>query len=255
MYFFCYRILNFFNTTSDEYSVVFTSGCTAALKLLAETFLFGNDTTESNKTDRVESGCFCYLLDNHTSVQGMREIAIEKRAKVMCLQVDQLRQVDVSMCFLQSQGRSSDLGNSLFAYPAQSNFSGHRYPLGWVNDVKSKKFPFQRDFSDDSWFICLDAASFVSTSPLDMTVVKPDFLALSFYKIFGYPTGLGKSIHFLFRGAYFLQTSNVFLIISLSVDSIFTNICAYIYIYILHTHTHTHIYIYIYIYIFCHLIH
>ena len=32
------------------------------------------------------------------------------------------------------------------------------------------------------------------TSPLDLSVWKPDFVAISFYKMFGYPTGLGALI-------------------------------------------------------------
>jgi len=31
----------------------------------------------------------------------------------------------------------------------------------------------------------------VPSSPLDLTMVSPDFVSISFYKIFGYPTGLG----------------------------------------------------------------
>lgn len=41
------------------------------------------------------------------------------------------------------------------------------------------------------WFCLLDAATFVSTNTLDLSVHKPDFVALSFYKMFGLPTGLG----------------------------------------------------------------
>ncbi len=37
----------------------------------------------------------------------------------------------------------------------------------------------------------LDAAAFAPTSPLDLSKYKPDFVSLSFYKIFGYPTGIG----------------------------------------------------------------
>lgn len=37
----------------------------------------------------------------------------------------------------------------------------------------------------------LDAAAFVPTSPLDLSVHQPDFVTLSFYKMFGYPTGIG----------------------------------------------------------------
>ncbi len=37
----------------------------------------------------------------------------------------------------------------------------------------------------------LDAAAFVPTNRLDLSVVKPDFVTVSFYKMFGYPTGVG----------------------------------------------------------------
>jgi len=48
----------------------------------------------------------------------------------------------------------------------------------------------------------LDAASFVSTSKLDLKKYTPDFVALSFYKIFGFPTGMGALI--VKNGNYFL---------------------------------------------------
>ena len=37
----------------------------------------------------------------------------------------------------------------------------------------------------------LDAASFVPSNRLDLSRCHPDFVSISFYKIFGYPTGLG----------------------------------------------------------------
>jgi len=39
--------------------------------------------------------------------------------------------------------------------------------------------------------VLLDAAAFVPTNPLDLSVVQPDFVVISFYKMFGYPTGVG----------------------------------------------------------------
>ena len=41
------------------------------------------------------------------------------------------------------------------------------------------------------WYVCLDAAGWVSSSSLDLSQYRPNFVALSFYKLFGYPTGLG----------------------------------------------------------------
>ena len=37
----------------------------------------------------------------------------------------------------------------------------------------------------------LDAAAFAPTNRLDLRAVNPDFVVVSFYKMFGYPTGVG----------------------------------------------------------------
>jgi selenocysteine lyase/cysteine desulfurase len=39
--------------------------------------------------------------------------------------------------------------------------------------------------------VLLDAAAFVPTNRLDLQRVKPEFACVSFYKMFGYPTGVG----------------------------------------------------------------
>jgi len=39
--------------------------------------------------------------------------------------------------------------------------------------------------------VIVDGAAFVPTSPLDLSLWKPDFVPISFYKMFGYPTGIG----------------------------------------------------------------
>ena len=41
------------------------------------------------------------------------------------------------------------------------------------------------------WLVLLDAAAFVPTNRLDLSAHKPDFVCISFYKLFGYPTGTG----------------------------------------------------------------
>ncbi len=70
--------------------------------------------------------------------------------------------------------------DNLFAYPAQSNFSGVKHPLDLVARAQTK-----------GWDVLLDAAAFVPTNRLDLTAVQPDFVTVSFYKMFGYPTGVG----------------------------------------------------------------
>jgi len=71
-------------------------------------------------------------------------------------------------------------GYNLFAYPAQSNFSSVKHPLEWIEKAHAH-----------GWDVLLDAAAFVPTNPLDLSKVKPDFVPISFYKMFGYPTGIG----------------------------------------------------------------
>ena len=41
------------------------------------------------------------------------------------------------------------------------------------------------------WDVLVDAAAFAPTSRLDLSVHTPDYIVLSFYKMFGYPTGIG----------------------------------------------------------------
>jgi selenocysteine lyase/cysteine desulfurase len=44
--------------------------------------------------------------------------------------------------------------------------------------------------------VVLDAAAHVATHPLDLRAVKPDFVCISFYKIFGLPTGEGCAVDY-----------------------------------------------------------
>jgi selenocysteine lyase/cysteine desulfurase len=73
-------------------------------------------------------------------------------------------------------------GPSLFAYPAQSNFTGVQHSLTWIQEAH-----------DQGSDVLLDAAALVPCHRLDLSLWHPDFVALSFYKMFGYPTGVGVS--------------------------------------------------------------
>jgi selenocysteine lyase/cysteine desulfurase len=68
----------------------------------------------------------------------------------------------------------------LLAYPAQSNFSGVQHPLRWIQTAH-----------EHGYDVLLDAAAYVPSNRLDLSVVKPDFVPVSWYKVFGYPTGVG----------------------------------------------------------------
>jgi molybdenum cofactor sulfurtransferase len=113
-------------------------------------------------------------------VNGIREFACAKGAAVNYIPIvppDLRANEDYLARALNSvqPGR-----NNLFAYPALSNFTGVQHPLEWIAEAQAR-----------GWDVLLDAASFTPTNRLDLSRWHPDFVDLSFYKMFGYPTGVG----------------------------------------------------------------
>src|SRR5207253_101113 len=72
---------------------------------------------------------------------------------------------------------------SLFAFPAQSNFSGVLHPLSLVEHARARGF-----------HVLVDIAAYVPSHPFSLRETPADFVAMSFYKLFGYPTGIGALI-------------------------------------------------------------
>lgn len=164
------RIRAFFDADRDEYEIIFTANASGALKLIGESYPF-------------ESGSrYTLIADNHNSVNGIREFAVSKGAVVDYIPLN--RDLRVDMSDLEPYLAQADSGpDNLFAYPAQSNFSGVKHPLDWVEKAKSAGYD-----------VLLDAAAYVPTSSLRLSEIKPDFVSLSFYKMFGFPTGVGALI-------------------------------------------------------------
>jgi molybdenum cofactor sulfurtransferase len=64
--------------------------------------------------------------------------------------------------------------------------------LSWCSDIPSGHVVVKGcEDTLGSWYVVLDAAALVSTSPLKLFPSGPHFVTLSFYKMFGFPTGLG----------------------------------------------------------------
>ncbi|XP_076163683.1 molybdenum cofactor sulfurase isoform X2 [Ptiloglossa arizonensis] len=180
-------ILDHFHTCSDDYTAIFTSSATASLKIIADTFLFNNEGTNNNLS---QAGHFIYTQDNHTSVLGMREVVAKNGAKITCLSHNNAFKV-FSAPLHSLTSSSQQNSNSLFVYPAQCNFSGLKYPLKWIENVHNGILSNIISNASTKWYVLLDASAFVSTNDLNLSIYKPDFVCLSFYKMFGYPTGIG----------------------------------------------------------------
>jgi selenocysteine lyase/cysteine desulfurase len=161
-------VLTYFNAPPGEYEAVFTHNASGALKLVGEAYPFGPGSH--------------YLLsfDNHNSVNGIREFARRGGAAVRYLPIYRtelrLDPQEVAAALKQREGS----GPSLFAFPAQSNFSGVQHPLEMIAEAREL-----------GWDVLVDAAAYAPTNRLDLARWKPDFVPLSFYKMFGHPTGIG----------------------------------------------------------------
>jgi molybdenum cofactor sulfurtransferase len=160
-------VLEYFNADPEEYVAIFTPNASGALKLVGESYPFG------------PGSYFLLLYDNHNSVVGIREFARGKGATCSYLPVlpPDLRLDEQQLITFLDRAPA---GHNLFAYPAQSNFSGVQHSLQWIEPAHAR-----------GWDVLVDGAAFVPTNRLDLSQCHPDFVSLSFYKIFGYPTGIG----------------------------------------------------------------
>ena len=153
---------------AGEYTAVFTLNASGALKLVGESFPFR------------PGGRLLMTADNHNSVNGIREFARARGAEVNYapLTVPELRVDEARLDALLD--RADRAQENLFAFPAQSNFSGVKHPLSLIERARGR-----------GWRVLVDAAAFAPTNRLDLKAARPDFAAVSFYKMFGYPTGVG----------------------------------------------------------------
>lgn len=161
------KVLHFFNASPDDFAVVFVANATAAIKLVAEAF-----------RDDSKGFWYAYHNDSHTSLIGPRELA---SCGSKCFASDE----DVEQ-WLEDKCDSTTMRECLkiFAYPAQSNMTGRQLPSHWP-----KKLREAASKSGSRIYTLLDAASLAATSPMDLSdpACTPDFISISFYKIFGFP--------------------------------------------------------------------
>ncbi|KJK75873.1 hypothetical protein H634G_09237, partial [Metarhizium anisopliae BRIP 53293] len=167
------RVLLHLNASPEDYHVIFTPNATGAAKLVGEAYPFARGAR------------LVLTADNHNSLNGLREYARRAGSKTRYVP---LRPKDLRIdteAVVEALGRRRPWPLSrpskrprprgLFAYPAQSNFSGVRHPLRWIKLAQ-----------DAGYDVLLDAAAYLPTSPLDLSTVNPSFVIVSWYKVFGF---------------------------------------------------------------------
>ena len=205
-------VLQHFGVDSTTHSVIFTSGATQALKLVGECFPFS------------KGSIFRYANTSHNSLVGVREYAALKGAK--CESMNVKINGETSNLFESIRGKVTNIKKAnnaddmkfdkkckytLTALPAECNWSGTKYDLSplknylrqentatsnqtttteFDNNSSSRHEPNKVARKED--YILIDGSKFVGLDIINLSKYPLiDYFVLSFYKIFGYPTGLG----------------------------------------------------------------
>ncbi|MBO1330147.1 aminotransferase class V-fold PLP-dependent enzyme [Streptomyces sp. VRA16 Mangrove soil] len=165
------RVLRFLDADPAEYTVIFTANASQAVKLVGEAYPFHGR----------RGPALLLTQDNHNSVNGVREFARSAGARVRLVPFsgEELR-VDGAAVRAALAARRQ---GGLFCFPAQSNFSGVRHPLEWVDQARRA-----------GWHTLLDAAAYLPTGTLSLRRTPADFAVVSWYKVFGYPSGVGSLV-------------------------------------------------------------
>ncbi|XP_065858151.1 uncharacterized protein [Euphorbia lathyris] len=161
------RIMSFMNVSEDEYTMVFTANQGSAFKIVAEAYPF---QSHSNVLT-------VYDYENE-SVKSMIENCKKKRARIMSAEFvwPGMRIQGRKLQKKLESKRKSKSRRGLFVFPLQSRVTGARYSYSWM-----------RIAEENGWHVLLDATSLGAKDmeTLGLSILKPDFLICSFFKIFG----------------------------------------------------------------------
>ncbi|CDO75966.1 hypothetical protein BN946_scf184888.g16 [Trametes cinnabarina] len=166
-------VLSFFRAPPG-YTVVFTANATGALKLIGESFPFGVGSA--------------YVLgaDSHNSVHGIRQFAKRRGAAISYIDSTDVGGFDAAEAkavLSRHRPRGESAPPCLFAMTGQSNISNSKNPLSMIEFAAAQ-----------GYYTLLDAAALAPTSVINLSETPVDAMAISFYKMFGFPTGVGALV-------------------------------------------------------------
>ncbi|KAJ7647908.1 methyltransferase type 11 [Roridomyces roridus] len=164
-------VLSFFRASSEEYTVVFTANATGALKLVGESYPFAGDSS------------YVLSADSHNSVHGIREFARHRGARVCYIPPTATGGFEPEIAQNILRDSRSPSAPCLFALTGQSNITNTKNSLSIIEYAKSL-----------GYHVLLDAAALAATSAISLTETPVDAMAVSFYKMFGFPTGVGALV-------------------------------------------------------------
>ncbi|KAI3731282.1 hypothetical protein L1987_62470 [Smallanthus sonchifolius] len=168
------RIMEFMNVSGDDYSMVFTPNKSSAFKIVSEAYPF--------QTSRKLLTVYDYKSE---AVDVMVTTSERRGAKVMSAEFKwpRMRVHSARLRKMVERKRKKKKARGLFVFPLQSRTTGASYSYQWM--IKAQ---------ENGWHVLLDACAL---GPKDMdsfglSLIRPDFLICSFYKVFGEnPSGFG----------------------------------------------------------------
>ncbi|KAG1360666.1 molybdenum cofactor sulfurase 3-like [Cocos nucifera] len=159
------RIMDVLNISDEEYSMVCTANRTTAFRLLAESYPF-----HSNKR-------LLTVYDYESEAVGaMAESAQKKGAKLMSASFTWPSLRIHSARLRKKVSKRKKKRRGLFVFPLQSRMTGARYPYLWMAMAQ-----------ENGWHVVLDACALgpKDMDTLGLSLIKPDFIICSFFKVFG----------------------------------------------------------------------
>ncbi|KAG6591349.1 Molybdenum cofactor sulfurase, partial [Cucurbita argyrosperma subsp. sororia] len=172
------RIMDYLNTSENEYGLVFTASRGSAFKLLSESYPF-----HTNKK-------LLTMFDHESqSVSWMAQSAKQRGAKVYSASFKwptlrlSSRELRKQITNKRKRKRKKDSVGGLFVFPVQSRVTGAKYSYQWMALAQQ-----------NNWHVLLDAGSLgpKDMDSLGLSLFRPDFIITSFYRVFGSdPTGFG----------------------------------------------------------------
>ncbi|XP_024990520.1 molybdenum cofactor sulfurase, partial [Cynara cardunculus var. scolymus] len=168
------RIMEFLNVSDEDYFMLITANKSSAFKIVSEAYPFQTSrkllTVYDYKSEAVDA------MVTTSEKRGARIMSAEFKWPRLRIHTARLRK-------LVERKRKKKKMRGLFVFPLQSRTTGASYSYQWM--IKAQ---------ENGWHVLLDACAL---GPKDMdsfglSLIRPDFLICSFYKVFGEnPTGFG----------------------------------------------------------------
>ncbi|XP_068643904.1 molybdenum cofactor sulfurase-like isoform X2 [Aristolochia californica] len=164
------RLLELFNTTEKDYTIIFTPDVASTYCLFSEMHPFHKGTVLLINEDNHE---YIYHISRAAQRSGSKILSSPIRERDFCIQDSEMHRLLVRRGW-------SGFGRGLLVYPAQSHFSGVRHSLNWIIEAQQ-----------NGWKVCLDVSNCVPTIEIDLALYQPEFVVGSLFHILGYPSGVG----------------------------------------------------------------